>query len=57
MLRVAGHDLNYPEVEFLRLTQAEDENVGMHVVHTGGEYVSCLVLPFIQGIVLMESMA
>ena len=39
------------------LTQAEDENVGMHVVHTGGEYVSCLVLPFIQGIVLMESMA
>lgn len=47
MLRVAGHDMNHPEVEMVRLTEPEDENVGVHVVHTGGDYGSCLVLPII----------
>ncbi|KAL1632208.1 hypothetical protein SLS56_003942 [Neofusicoccum ribis] len=47
MLRIAGHDLRLPEVEAVRLTEPEDDNVGMHVVYTGGKYDSHLVLPII----------
>ncbi|EOD52596.1 putative x-pro dipeptidyl-peptidase c-terminal non-catalytic domain-containing protein [Neofusicoccum parvum UCRNP2] len=47
MLRVAGHALRLPELEMLRPKEPIDENVGRHVVHTGGEYDSYLVLPVI----------
>ncbi|EYE89952.1 alpha/beta-hydrolase [Aspergillus ruber CBS 135680] len=47
MLRVSGHDMILPEVEIMRLREPVDENVGMQVVHTGGEYASFLVLPVI----------
>ncbi|KAL0261595.1 hypothetical protein SLS55_003025 [Diplodia seriata] len=47
VLRVAGHDLRLPEVEWMRLTEPGDENVGRHVVYAGGGYDSYLVLPFI----------
>ncbi|KAH7057415.1 Alpha/Beta hydrolase protein [Macrophomina phaseolina] len=47
MLRVAGYDLRLPEVEMLRPTEPLDENIGRHVVHTGGKYDSHLVLPVI----------
>ncbi|KAK7607503.1 Alpha/Beta hydrolase protein [Phyllosticta paracitricarpa] len=47
MVRVAGHDLGLPEVEMLRLKEPDDENVGKHVVHTGGKYDSYVELPLI----------
>ncbi|RHZ56272.1 CocE/NonD family hydrolase [Aspergillus thermomutatus] len=47
MLRISGHDMSLPEVEFMRLTAPVDENKGRHVVHTGGKFDSYLVLPFI----------
>jgi predicted acyl esterase len=47
MLRVAGHDMCLPEVEFLRATEADDENFGTHELWMGGEYDSHIVLPFI----------
>ncbi|KAF4309321.1 Peptidase S9/S15 [Botryosphaeria dothidea] len=47
MLRIAGHDLRLPEVERLRPTEPIDENIGRHVVHTGGRYDSHVILPVI----------
>ncbi|KAH9817010.1 cocaine esterase [Teratosphaeria destructans] len=47
MLRVSGHDMCLPETGMCVLTEPEDENVGTHVVHTGGKYGSCLTLPVI----------
>ena len=47
MLRVAGHDMSYPEIDFLRPTEAVDENVGQHNIHTGGQYDSYLILPVV----------
>jgi uncharacterized protein len=47
MLRISGHDMSYPEVDVLRLREPDDENEGTHVVHTGAEYSSYLVLPVI----------
>jgi hypothetical protein len=47
MLKVAGHDMCLPEVEFLRETEAVDENVGIHELWMGGGYDSHLILPFI----------
>lgn len=47
MLRISGHDMNYPEVELVRLTEPDDENVGRHTLWTGGEYESHLELPII----------
>ncbi|KAB2572782.1 putative serine esterase [Lasiodiplodia theobromae] len=47
MLRVAGHDLRLPEIEFFRLKEPNDKNVGRHVVYTGGKYDSHLILPVI----------
>jgi len=47
MLRVSGHDMSLPETEMCRLSEPEDENVGMHVLHTGGRYNSSLTLPVI----------
>ncbi|KAK8230330.1 Alpha/Beta hydrolase protein [Phyllosticta capitalensis] len=47
LVRVAGHDLGLPEVEMLRLKEPIDENVGRHVVHTGGKYDSFVELPVI----------
>ncbi|VUC31720.1 unnamed protein product [Clonostachys rosea] len=41
---VAGHDLRLPEVGEAKLL---DGNVGQHVVHTGGEFESFLMLPVI----------
>lgn len=45
MLRVSGHEMIHPEFEFLASTEPKDENVGSHVVYTGGEFGSCLILP------------
>ncbi|KAK5057512.1 hypothetical protein LTR84_011512 [Exophiala bonariae] len=47
MLRVSGHDMCLPETEMCRLTEPEDENVGVHVLHAGGEYPSSLTIPVI----------
>jgi hypothetical protein len=47
MLRIAGHDMNLPEVEMVRLTEPADENKGEHVVYTGGERASFIVVPTI----------
>lgn len=44
-LRVAGHDMCLPETEMCRLTKPEDENVGSHTLHTGGQYESYLTIP------------
>lgn len=45
MLRISGHDMCLPEVEMARLTEPEDDNVGVHRVHCGGRYSSYLRLP------------
>lgn len=47
MLRVSGGEMIYPEFVHLAPTEPEDENAGSHVVHTGGQYDSCLILPVI----------
>ena len=47
MLRVSGHDMSLPETSLCVLTEPEDENVGTHIIHTGGEYHSTLSLPII----------
>ncbi|RAH48129.1 CocE/NonD family hydrolase [Aspergillus brunneoviolaceus CBS 621.78] len=47
VLRVSGHDMCFPEVDFMRPTEPDDENQGAHVVYGGGEYASHLVLPFV----------
>lgn len=50
-LVIAGHDLGYPELIGFgpAPTQPPDENFGPIRIHTGGEYESCLMLPFIEG--------
>lgn len=50
-LVIAGHDLAYPEVIGFgpAPTSPVDQNTGKFGVHTGGEYASCLYLPFIEG--------
>ena len=47
MLRVSGHDMCLPETEMCRLTEPEDCNVGRHILHTGGQYPSALIVPVI----------
>lgn len=47
MLRVSGHDMCLPETEMCRLAEPEDENVGVHVLYSGGQYDSSLTLPVI----------
>ena len=47
VLNVSGHDMCLPETESCRLTEPEDENTGMHFVHTGGDYESVLIIPVI----------
>ncbi|KAI1842428.1 hypothetical protein JX266_011323 [Neoarthrinium moseri] len=47
LLRVAGHDLRLPEVEFLKSDVPLDENKGRHKIHTGGKWDSSLVVPVI----------
>lgn len=48
-LNVSGHDMCLPETEHCLLTEPEDENVGQHSLHTGGEYDSCIVIPVVKG--------
>ena len=45
LLRISGHDMSLPEVEALRPREPRVENRGQHIVYTGGEYDSYLVLP------------
>ena len=45
LLRISGHDMSLPEIEALKPREPRDENRGQHIVHTGGEYDSYLVLP------------
>ncbi|KAH9203739.1 Alpha/Beta hydrolase protein [Leptodontidium sp. 2 PMI_412] len=47
MLRVSGHDMNFPETSRIKAASANNENVGTHEIHTGGKYQSYVVLPFI----------
>lgn len=47
MLRVAAHDQAYEEFASHISEEPEDESVGKHVVHTGGRFGSCFVLPVI----------
>jgi hypothetical protein len=47
MLRIAGHDMCHPETELVRVKEAVDENVGDHVIHTGAQYDSYLIIPVI----------
>lgn len=47
ILRVAGHDMCYPETDKIPPASENNENVGEHVIHTGGDYDSTLILPFI----------
>jgi len=45
LLKVSGYDMSLPEVEALKPTEPRDENRGLHIVHTGGEYGSYLIIP------------
>ncbi|KAJ5630182.1 hypothetical protein N7528_003839 [Penicillium herquei] len=47
MLRVSGYDMCYPEINEIVPSLDQNENLGYHEIHAGGEYDSCLVLPFI----------
>jgi hypothetical protein len=47
MLRVAGYVLSLPVRADIVPQEPGDANVGRHVIHTGGEYDSCLTLPII----------
>lgn len=47
LLRIGGHFLSAPSAAAMQPEESEDENVGQHYIHTGGEYVLCLVLPVI----------
>ncbi|GKZ17110.1 hypothetical protein AbraIFM66951_006797 [Aspergillus brasiliensis] len=47
-LRVSGHSLRLPATEMaitINSEEARDENIGRHVIHTGGCYDSFLVVP------------
>ncbi|USP77051.1 hypothetical protein yc1106_04325 [Curvularia clavata] len=48
-LNISGHDMCLPETELCRLANPEDENIGRHHIHTGGEYDSHLIIPVIKG--------
>ena len=45
---IAGHDLKLPEIPS-PMTKPLDENRGRHVVYTGGDYKSFLMLPYLKG--------
>ncbi|KAL2843693.1 Alpha/Beta hydrolase protein [Aspergillus pseudoustus] len=47
VLRVAGHDMCYPETDKIGTAAGNNENVGNHVIHAGGKYSSFVSLPFI----------
>jgi predicted acyl esterase len=49
LLRVGGHFLSAPSAAAMKPVESEDENVGQHYIHTGGEHDSCLILPVIAG--------
>jgi uncharacterized protein len=49
MLLIAGHFLSEPAIETMKLREPDDENVGSHYIHTGGQYDSHLILPIIAG--------
>ncbi|KAF5843953.1 hypothetical protein GGP41_001452 [Bipolaris sorokiniana] len=46
---ISGHDRRLPELDGLEPTEPLDMNVGKHVLHTGGEQASFLLLPFLEG--------
>jgi hypothetical protein len=43
---IAGHDLKLPELASWESEELNDENQGLHVVYTGGERASFLMLPY-----------
>ncbi|EMC96066.1 hypothetical protein BAUCODRAFT_123340 [Baudoinia panamericana UAMH 10762] len=47
LLRISGHDMCLPETGLCVVTEPEDANVGTHVVHTGGKYMSSLCIPIL----------
>jgi len=46
---VSGHDRRLPEMEGLEPKEPLDMNVGKHILHTGGEQASFLMLPYLIG--------
>lgn len=46
---IAGHDLKLPEIDGTGFSEPNDENKGKHIVNTGGEQASFLMLPFLKG--------
>lgn len=49
LLRVAGHAMNGPEFDILRLKEPDDVNLGRYNIYTGGQYDSHIILPIISG--------
>jgi hypothetical protein len=49
MLRVAGHFLSAIPTPAIQPEQFDNKNLGHHQIHTGGKYVSCLVIPVVAG--------
>ena len=47
-LKISGHDMCLPETDICQLTEPEDDNVGRHIVHAGGEFDSHLIIPVIK---------
>lgn len=50
MLRVSGRDMSFPEVDLVGLKEPDDENEGVHVIYSGGNYESYLVFPIIPNV-------
>ncbi|CAI7674012.1 unnamed protein product [Penicillium pancosmium] len=48
-LSVAGHFLSAPATPAIQLEKLDNENLGQHLLHTGGKHDSCLTLPVIAG--------
>ncbi|KAL2832201.1 Alpha/Beta hydrolase protein [Aspergillus pseudoustus] len=46
-LSISGKDMCFPEME--HFPAEPNENRGVHIVHTGGEYASYLTLPVVKG--------
>ena len=49
MVRVGGRFLSEPPHQAMKPKVADDENIGLHIIHTGGKYDSKLILPVVGG--------
>lgn len=55
VVRVAGHYLILPEVAGNRMPKADNDNVGIHKIWTGGKWDSHVLLPVIKGWITKDS--